>query len=122
MTNTAVRPYMSNQTLALQSSSSLCCSHYSSGELLPHVEHMSCTFHAHHSITIITVMVIFINKKMILMEGINITLATLQEQGMGGTVYDRDTIMKKYMNGYDGEHRHQALYATLDTAAYCSHS
>ena len=26
-----------------------------------------------------------------------------QEQGMGGTVYDRDTIMKKYMNGYDGE-------------------
>lgn len=21
---------------------------------------------------------------------------------MGGTVYDRDTIMKKYMNGYDG--------------------
>lgn len=86
------------------------------------MEHMSCTFHAHHSITIITVMVIFINKKMILMEGINITLATLQEQGMGGTVYDRDTIMKKYMNGYDGEHRHQALYATLDTAAYCSHS
>lgn len=27
----------------------------------------------------------------------------LQEQGMGGTVYDRDTIMKKYMNGYDGK-------------------
>lgn len=22
---------------------------------------------------------------------------------MGGTVYDRDTIMKKYMNGYDGK-------------------
>ena len=21
---------------------------------------------------------------------------------MGGTVYDRDTIMKKYMGGYDG--------------------
>lgn len=33
----------------------------------------------------------------------------VQEQGMGGTVYDRDTIMKKYMNGYDGKtlgHRH----------------
>lgn len=28
----------------------------------------------------------------------------LQEQGLGGTMYDRDTIMKKYMNGYDGEH------------------
>ncbi len=27
----------------------------------------------------------------------------VQEQGMGGTVYDRDTIMKKYMNGYDGK-------------------
>jgi len=33
----------------------------------------------------------------------------VQEQGMGGTVYDRDTIMKKYMNGYDGKtlgHKH----------------
>ena len=27
----------------------------------------------------------------------------VQEQGMGGTVYDRDTIMKKYMGGYDGK-------------------
>lgn len=28
--------------------------------------------------------------------------SAIQEQGMGGTVYDRDTIMKKYMGGYDG--------------------
>ena len=36
----------------------------------------------------------------------------VQEQGMGGTVYDRDTIMKKYMNGYDGKtvgHKHITL-------------
>lgn len=37
------------------------------------------------------------------MKTIKFLFETLQEQGMGGTVYDRDTIMKKYMNGYDGE-------------------
>ena len=31
---------------------------------------------------------------------------------MGGTVYDRDTIMKKYMNGYDGKHNGQ-MHANL---------
>ena len=36
---------------------------------------------------------------------------------MGGTVYDRDTIMKKYMNGYDGEHSCQAMYAALHVHA-----
>lgn len=31
-------------------------------------------------------------------------MAGMKEQGMGGTVYDRDTIMKKYMNGYDDDY------------------
>ncbi len=33
---------------------------------------------------------------------------------MGGTVYDRDTIMKKYMNGYDGKSStHQHICAAV---------
>lgn len=32
-------------------------------------------------------------------------MAGMKEQGMGGTVYDRDTIMKKYMNGYDDDYQ-----------------
>ena len=44
-------------------------------------------------------------KAIMVKKGSNSLFDTLQEQGMGGTVYDRDTIMKKYMNGYDGEHR-----------------
>lgn len=76
------------------------------------------------SIGNISVMVESIMKFVMMINSINIMFGTLQEQGMGGTVYDRDTIMKKYMNGYDGEHRHQALYPTLrcmlNTAAYCS--
>lgn len=31
-------------------------------------------------------------------------MASMKEQGMGGTVYDRDTIMKKYMGGYDDDY------------------
>ncbi|KAL0028267.1 hypothetical protein WJX79_006072 [Trebouxia sp. C0005] len=31
-------------------------------------------------------------------------MAGMKEQGMGGTVYDRDTIMKKYMIGYDDDY------------------
>ena len=43
----------------------------------------------------------------------------LQEQGMGGTVYDRDTIMKKYMNGYDGKHNRPATLAASGIATKC---
>lgn len=31
-------------------------------------------------------------------------MASMKEQGLGGTMYDRDTIMKKYMNGYNDDY------------------
>ena len=41
---------------------------------------------------------------------------------MGGTVYDRDTIMKKYMNGYDGkQHGQQCILHPARSSALLSH-
>jgi hypothetical protein len=31
-------------------------------------------------------------------------MANMKESGLGGTMYDRDTIMKKYMSGYDDDY------------------